>query len=71
MTGAFFLFEGKVISVERRTEGGWVRGHALIAGLGPESERRVRVDFQNEHLLARAAERPDAEFAEFWRRRPT
>jgi DUF917 family protein len=62
VTGAFYLFDGKVVSVERRTEGGWVRGHALIAGLGAQSARRVRVDFQNEHLLAREGVGPNGEF---------
>ncbi len=51
--GAHDLFRGKIVSVERRTEGGWVRGHALIDGLDSDRGRQVRIDFQNEHLLAR------------------
>ena len=60
VTISLVLFGGKVVSVERRAEGGWVRGHALMAGLGCECDRRVRIDFQNEHLLAR--EGIDGEF---------
>lgn len=48
------LFEGKVTSVERQISGGWVRGHAVMTGLGDASDRQARVDFQNEHLIARA-----------------
>lgn len=53
---AFPLFTGKVISVERRTAGGFARGHAILSGFGAESETQVRIDFQNEHLLARAGQ---------------
>lgn len=59
LCGALYLCAGKVVSVERRTEGGWVRGHALLAGLGEDAGRTVRIDFQNEHLLAREG-RPGA-----------
>ena len=45
------LFQGKVTSVDRRVEGGWVQGSAVVSGLGDEGDRRARVDFQNEHLL--------------------
>ena len=40
---------GKVINVERNTAGGFVRGHVLIETAG----RFLRIDFQNENLLAR------------------
>jgi DUF917 family protein len=42
------LISGKVVDVARRTEGGFARGEALIAGEG----RSLRLHFQNEHLLA-------------------
>jgi DUF917 family protein len=54
ITTIYHLFSGKVISVERRVDGGWVRGHAELVGLGDQRERAVRIDFQNEHLVARA-----------------
>lgn len=52
------LFQGKVTSVDRQVDGGWVRGHAIVAGLGEEAERRARIDFQNEHLLLRSTGGP-------------
>ena len=48
------LFKGKVTTVERRVEGGWVKGHALVAGLAGKSDGLARIDFQNEHLLLRS-----------------
>ena len=51
--GAFQLFTGKVVEVERRTEG-WVRGQATLTGLEGDRGRSLRIDFQNEHLIARA-----------------
>ncbi len=47
------LFSGKVVSVDRRTEGGFARGNGLIAGLGEQHDEAIRLDFQNEHLSAR------------------
>jgi uncharacterized protein len=46
------LITGKVIDVERRTAGGFVRGHALVEGLQGDSERLLRLEFQNENLIA-------------------
>lgn len=46
------LFEGKVVDIERKTEGGFAKGVALIQGLGESSDRTCRLNFQNEHLLA-------------------
>jgi uncharacterized protein len=48
------LFRGKVTSVDRRVDGGWVRGHALVSGLANAADRQARIDFQNEHLLLRS-----------------
>ena len=45
---------GKVTSVDRQITGGWVRGSTVLTGLGNASDQQVRLDFQNEHLLARA-----------------
>lgn len=47
------LFHGKVTSVERRISGGFVRGHAIVTGLGADRDEQIRLDFQNEHLLLR------------------
>ena len=47
------FFNGKVTSVDRRTEGGFARGHGIVTGLGNEADQAIRIDFQNEHLIAR------------------
>jgi DUF917 family protein len=46
------LISGKVIEVERRTEGGFVRGGAVIEGTDQDAGRLVRIEFQNENLIA-------------------
>jgi DUF917 family protein len=53
--GPRLLFEGKVEDVLRRTTGGFVRGHATVRpfGAGP----RLRIRFQNEHLVAELEDR--------------
>jgi DUF917 family protein len=50
--GAHALIEGKVIDVERRTAGGFVRGDVTIEGTGADSGRLLRVEIQNENLAA-------------------
>ncbi|MGV9306286.1 DUF917 domain-containing protein [Nonomuraea sp. NPDC003727] len=45
--GGRVLFTGKVVDVERRTQGGFARGTARLQGAG-----ELRLSFQNEHLLA-------------------
>ena len=45
------LGQGKVIDIERRTSGGFVRGSALIEGLGEDKGRLFRLEFQNENLV--------------------
>lgn len=47
--GRVLVSNGKVINVERNTSGGFARGHVLIETAG----RVLRIDFQNENLLAR------------------
>lgn len=46
------LIEGKVIDVERRTAGGFVRGSVVVEGYGADSDRLVRIEIQNENLVA-------------------
>jgi uncharacterized protein len=50
--GATVLISGKVIDVERRTGGGFVRGSLLIDGAGDDRGRLLRVEIQNENLVA-------------------
>ena len=49
---AFRLVTGKVLDVERRTTSGFVRGSVVIEGLGEEAGRLIRLEFQNENLVA-------------------
>jgi DUF917 family protein len=50
--GASVLISGKVIDVERRTGGGFVRGSLVIDGTGDDRGRLLRVEIQNENLIA-------------------
>ena len=47
------IFEGRVIDVERRTEGGFVRGACKLTGMGPNDGQSLSVEFQNEFLIAK------------------
>jgi hypothetical protein len=47
------LIAGKVVDVERRTTAGFVRGSATIEGLGRDAGRSLRLEIQNENLVAR------------------
>jgi hypothetical protein len=49
VTGGFRLFEGKIVDVNRRIAQGWARGHFDVLGL----DETLRVEFQNEFLIAR------------------
>lgn len=50
--GAYALIEGKIIDVERRTTGGFVRGSVTVEGTGDDAGRLLRVEIQNENLAA-------------------
>jgi DUF917 family protein len=50
--GAFRLITGKVLDVERRTTSGFARGSVVIEGLGADTDRLVRLELQNENLVA-------------------
>lgn len=49
VAGGFRLFSGKIVDVYRRIAQGWARGHFDVQG----ADETVRVDFQNEFLIAR------------------
>ena len=53
VAGGRRLFHGKIVDVERRLVGGFARGVLLLDGAGPDAKRRLRIDFQNENLIAR------------------
>src|ERR1700730_10360123 len=47
------LFEGKTIDLLRETKAGWALGHVVIEGTASCAGRRLEVQFQNQHLVAR------------------
>lgn len=47
------LFEGKIVDVHRRTEGGFVVGSVDIDGLDQYADATMTIEFQNENLGAR------------------
>lgn len=48
----FRLISGKVTDVDRRVTGGFTRGSAVIDGLRDDSGRQLRLELQNENLVA-------------------
>jgi DUF917 family protein len=46
------LIAGKIIDVERRTTSGFVRGSVVVEGLRDDAGRLVRLELQNENLVA-------------------
>jgi DUF917 family protein len=46
------LVDGKVVDVERRTTGGFVRGSVVVEGTGEDAGRVFRLEIQNENLAA-------------------
>lgn len=50
------LFEGRVMDVDRRTEGGFARGSCSLQGLGSDEGDELVLEFQNEFLIARTAD---------------
>jgi DUF917 family protein len=49
---ATVVIVGKVVDVERRTTAGFVRGQITIQGLGDDAGRTLRLEIQNENLVA-------------------
>lgn len=52
VAGGTSLFAGKIVDVERRTVTGFARGTLTILGHGSWSGEEMRIDFQNENLIA-------------------
>jgi DUF917 family protein len=46
------LIEGRIIDVERWTTGGFVRGSVVVEGLREDAGRLLRMEIQNENLVA-------------------
>jgi uncharacterized protein len=51
-TGAFRLVGGKVLDVHREITGGFMRGSVVIEGIAEDAGRLIRLELQNEHLVA-------------------
>lgn len=49
--GATKLVEGKVVDVQRKTAGGFVRGSIIVEGYGADASRLLRIEIQNENLV--------------------
>jgi DUF917 family protein len=49
---ATVMFHGRVVDIERRTEGGFARGRATLGGVEDWKGHSMRLDFQNEFLMA-------------------
>jgi len=50
--GAFRLVGGKIADVERRTTSGFAAGSLIVEGLGQDAGRLIRLELQNENLVA-------------------
>jgi uncharacterized protein len=50
--GGYRLVTGKVADVERHTTSGFVRGNVVVEGLGADTGRLIRLELQNENLVA-------------------
>lgn len=55
-TNGYVIWRGKVGDIARRTESGFARGEAVIAGVDAFDGRDLRVAFQNEFLVARSGD---------------
>lgn len=54
----YILFNGKITDVERKTDGGFVRGHALFQGLNEHKNNEALLEFQNENLMCLVNNQP-------------
>ena len=52
LLGAQTLITGKISEIKRRTDSGFVRGSVTISGTGIDADREVRIEIQNENLIA-------------------
>jgi len=57
---AAVLIVGKVVDVERRTTKGFVRGQLTVEGLREDAGRTLRLEIQNENLIAMEDDRVHA-----------
>jgi uncharacterized protein len=56
-TGGRRIATGKVVDLERRTEGGFARGTVTLDGTGDDAGRRLHISVQNENLVVTEQDR--------------
>ncbi len=52
VTKGYKLFEGKIVDVSRWITAGFIKGEVLIEGLNEFRGKKMRIQFQNEYLIA-------------------
>ncbi len=52
VTNGFVIFHGKLTDVQRRTVAGFARGEAILEGIGSDAGSSMKIQFQNENLMA-------------------
>jgi DUF917 family protein len=52
-TNGFLIWRGKIADIARRTETGFARGTAVVAGIDEFDGGKLEIEFQNEFLIAR------------------
>lgn len=55
--GGFLFFRGKITDVDRRITAGFAKGNASMAGSGAFAGKRLELEFQNEYLVVRVADK--------------
>lgn len=50
-TGTTLFFTGKIADVRRELQGGFMRGHAVLTGLGVSAGSEAKIAIQNENLV--------------------
>lgn len=58
VAGGMRYLRGKVTDVDRRTAKGFARGHMILEGVGEDTGRSIRIEFQNENLVIWENEEP-------------
>ncbi|MEZ4667363.1 MAG: DUF917 domain-containing protein [Anaerolineae bacterium] len=52
VTGGYLIFHGKLTDIQRRTVAGFARGEAYLDGIGEDAGSQMKIQFQNENLMA-------------------
>jgi len=52
VTNGFLIFHGKLVDIQRRTVAGFARGEAILEGIGADAGSKMKIQFQNENLIA-------------------